>query len=379
MKFLHTSDWQIGKVFRFVDEATQSVLQDARLEGISRLADVARANGARTVLVAGDVYDFEGLSARTLDQPIERMRQHDALEWHLIPGNHDPAKPNGIWDRLQRKGLPTNVKVHLTPHPIELAEGGAWLLPAPLTRMHALSDLTEWMDQAETPADAVRIGLAHGSVAHFGSDESSTHNYISPTRPGSARLDYLALGDWHGTKEIAPRVWYSGTHETDAFDVEGGGNALLVDIAAPGAVPKISPIATGRFRWDTIGMTIADPDDIGILEERLRTIDADPSRVLVYLTVSGTLSLADRHEFVRRVAESAGAALKWLRLDDSRLGLRPTADDLDSIDHGGFIRTAANRLKAMAEDPANPERDFAAGALQRLYVEHLKIAGAGSL
>ena len=34
-KFIHTSDWQIGKIFRFVDSATMGLLQNARLRAIS--------------------------------------------------------------------------------------------------------------------------------------------------------------------------------------------------------------------------------------------------------------------------------------------------------------------------------------------------------
>ena len=32
-KIIHTSDWQIGKVFRFVDNGTMGLLQEARLPG----------------------------------------------------------------------------------------------------------------------------------------------------------------------------------------------------------------------------------------------------------------------------------------------------------------------------------------------------------
>lgn len=41
IKFIHTSDWQIGKVFRFVDEGTMGLLQEARLAAITRLGDVS--------------------------------------------------------------------------------------------------------------------------------------------------------------------------------------------------------------------------------------------------------------------------------------------------------------------------------------------------
>ena len=72
MRFIHTADWQIGKVFRFLDDATVGVLQEARLEAISRIGRLALEHGAPTVLVAGDIYDVATAEDRTLGQPVEQ-------------------------------------------------------------------------------------------------------------------------------------------------------------------------------------------------------------------------------------------------------------------------------------------------------------------
>ncbi|MBV8399718.1 MAG: metallophosphoesterase, partial [Acetobacteraceae bacterium] len=210
MRLIHTSDWQIGKAFGFTDHAVREVLRDERLQAIGRLGRLAQEHGASAVLVAGDVYDLASPSDRTLQQPIERMRQFPAIEWHLLPGNHDPHTPNGLWDRLRRGSLPDNVRLHLTGDPAPLG-GGAWVIPAPLTQRHAAGDPTACMDGAGTPEAAIRLGLAHGSVRSFGRDDTTTHNLIAPDRADRAGLAYLALGDWHGAQEFGPRTWYSGT------------------------------------------------------------------------------------------------------------------------------------------------------------------------
>ena len=41
--------------------------------------------------------------------------------------------------------------------------------------------------------------------------------YAVLDRAGHAAQDYLALGDWHGTRRIDARTWYSGTPEHDRF------------------------------------------------------------------------------------------------------------------------------------------------------------------
>ena len=89
LRILHTSDWQIGKVFRFVDDGTMGLLQEARLAAITRLGELAVKHCAGHVLVAGDIYDMEALSPRSLNQPLERMRKFEKVIWHLLPGNHD--------------------------------------------------------------------------------------------------------------------------------------------------------------------------------------------------------------------------------------------------------------------------------------------------
>lgn len=371
-RFLHTSDWQIGKVFRFVDAPTMGLLQEARLMAITRLGELAGAHGVGHVLVAGDVYDMEALSPRSLSQPLERMRRFPEVHWHLLPGNHDPHRPNGLWDRLLGKGVPDNVHVHVDRTPVQLADDVA-LLPAPLEHRRSMTDPTEHMDAADTADARLRIGLAHGTVTGFGSDDRDVPNYIAPDRPERARLAYLALGDWHGQMKINARCWYSGTPETDAFDVTGGGRALLVELDSPTAAPGITPLETGHYTWRRLEERLESRADVDRLADQLRRLAPDLERVLVRLDVEGALSLEDRGYFETGIVEGAAAALCYLRVDDDKLFARPTPADLDRIDRGGFVRTAAETLKRAAEHGDAADRELAAAALERLYVEHMKL------
>jgi DNA repair exonuclease SbcCD nuclease subunit len=370
MRFVHTSDWHVGKTFAFAEEAAQS-LRDERLDAIARVGASAVAHGASHVLVAGDVYDVETPSERTLRQPIERMRGFESLTWHVIPGNHDPHTPRGPWERLsrmaQRSELPPNIRVHLTAQPVCISEN-AYLLPAVLTRRHASGDPTGWMDEAPTPDGALRIGLAHGSVLNFGTDAADTPNRIAPDRARSAGLGYLALGDRHGQLRINDLVWYAGTPETDDFAGTDGGHALLIDLAEPAAPPMVTRLRTGRFSWKRAEETLHSAADVDILDARLRAMSPDLATTLLWLRVSGALSLDARAQYESRVREALGSAFRVLRLDDAALVPQPTQADLAAIDHAGFVRTAADRLAALAAAPDNPKRDLAAAALQRLFV-----------
>jgi DNA repair exonuclease SbcCD nuclease subunit len=378
MRFLHTSDWQIGEAFRFVDDETLAILRAERLEVVARIGRLAIDHQVPIVLVAGDVFDGVYPSMETLLRPIERMRQFPQVEWHLIPGNHDAHTGNSPWERLLLQSLPGNVVIHIAPEPHTILGGAAWILPAVLTHRHMSSDPTEAMDAMMTPPGALRIGLAHGSVRSFGSSDQSTHNLLALDRAKSAQLDYLALGDWHGMQKIDDRTWYSGTPEPDGFNLggAGGGQVLLVELTV-GALPNVTPLESGKFLWRSEHVTLSSAEDISTLEARIRTLHSDLSRVLLQLRVEGTLDLADREIFERSIHTGLGSALRYLRLEADQLFAKPSIADLEAMDHVGFVRVAADRLAALAQDSFNPQRELAAEALQRLYVLHMR-QGAGA-
>ena len=62
VKLIHTSDWQIGKVFRFLDNAAMGLLQEARLRAITRLGELAGVHGAVGVTRRGGFVGKTGIS-----------------------------------------------------------------------------------------------------------------------------------------------------------------------------------------------------------------------------------------------------------------------------------------------------------------------------
>ncbi len=372
IRFLHTADWQIGKVFRFVDQETMGVLQNARLNAIDRLGKIAVKQELRYVFVAGDVYDAENLSTKSLNQPLERMRKYGDVHWYLLPGNHDPNRTNGLWYRL-RKGLPANVHICDESAALYIESETAAILPAPLHHKSTLEDPTEYMDSVDLPSECIRIGLAHGSVAKFGSGEGATTNYINPDRPKTAGLAYLALGDWHGQREINSRCWYSGTPETDAFDVTGGGKALIVSLNSNTSEPNVKSVSTGEFRWETISETVASRSDIERLQTKLSGLDDHLEQYLVRLQVEGLISLEERTYFDEIIAERFEASFLHFVVDNEHLHVKVTDDDIAMLDVGGFVKTAVDELRKRLGYPDEQVSKLAAQALTRLYVELKKI------
>lgn len=366
-RFLHTADWQLGKPFGRLPPEVRNLLQEARLEAIDTITTAARSAGTGHVLVAGDVFDCAEPGDRVWRTARNKMAASPGLRWWLLPGNHDPARADGLWSRLSRD-LPPNVVALLTPQSVE-AEPGAWILPAPLTHKMSGADPTAWFNAAATPAGAVRIGLAHGSVQGFGAD--TPNNPIAPDRARRAGLDYLALGDWHGQLRIDERTWYAGTPEPDRFKVDGTGRALVVE-TRPGEPPRVEPVVTSRYVWLKAEWRLDSLDDLVRLRAALAA-EHRLDRLLLDLSVTGAMSLSDRVEVGARLQDELAHDVRWLDLDLSGLTARPTEADLAAIDVGGVLRDAADTLRAQAHQETELGRR-AATALERLLVTHRSLA-----
>jgi hypothetical protein len=215
------------------------------------------------------------------------------------------------------------------------------------------------------------VGLAHGAVRNRLPEESEAMNPISDTRADSACLDYLALGDWHGTLEIAPRTWYAGTPEPDRFRSNEPGNVLLVSLSEPGVSPQVEKIRVGRFHWEQVEFGLADAAGIDVLDDRIAVL-AEPSNTLLRLRLSGALDLGARGQ-LDEVLERWRARLHHLGVDDTGLVARPSAEDIAAIGASGFVRDAIDALTSIQDDPVHPDHAHAARALQVLYLEQLAL------
>ncbi|WP_405109628.1 metallophosphoesterase [Phaeobacter sp. BS52] len=366
LRLLHTSDLHLGKRFGQFDEETRAALQQARQGILSRLAGIATAEGAGHVLIAGDLFDTETPSARVIRQALAAMAAADPVQWWIIPGNHDSGAAEPLWAEMARHA-PQNVHLLMQPTPVEIAPG-ATLLPAPCERRFAGQDRTIWMDSAETPEGHLRIGLAHGAVLDFDRDQNGAET-IATNRASSARLDYLALGDWHGDFTLNGHSRYPGTPERDRFKHPGRGSCLLVDLPGPGQPPQLRPVEVGQYHWQDLALELAPGQDIGtLIREALPDDPQDWPNCLIRIRARGWVT-ADQHMQLSGFVAEQAPAFCHLSLDGDDLRIEHRAEDLDQIATTGALRAAAELLMAESQNSALGEeaRDVAAAALNRLY------------
>jgi hypothetical protein len=206
-------------------------------------------------------------------------------------------------------------------------------------------------------------------VRDFSEDGGGNDALLAIDRAEAARLDYLALGDWHGQMRLGPRTAYAGTPEQDSFRHAGPGACLLITLTAPGDAPRIDRIETGQLEWHDLAPDLVPGQDPAALV--LAALPADPAarrNHLVRLRPQGRARLAE-HAALEALAAEVGPQFCHFVLDCGALAIEPDAADLDRIDRSGALRVAADRLAEAAADPARAasDRAVAAGALNRLY------------
>lgn len=370
-RFLHTADWQVGKPFGNVPGDAGAALRRQRIDTVAAIAKLATEQRVDAVLVAGDAFDSNEVEDRTINQLLAALTPFDGT-WVFLPGNHDAALSHSVWSRLRRLQSRDNIVIADRPEPITLQSGTAMILPAPLRRRRESTDLTAWFDGAVTPPGAIRVGLAHGSIANRLPGGSEAANTIAEDRVQRAHLDYLALGDWHGALQIADKTWYSGTPETDRHRDNESGNVLLVEIEGRGNTPRVATVPTGTYAWRRLEVTLIDGQSDAV-SQALERLQLDHQCAVVELILTGVVSLAERHAIERELALWQ-ARLHHLVVDDAALHEAPTEDDLDTLG-AGFVGLAVERLRAITADPSHPDQAAARVALRMLFLDHMNARG----
>jgi hypothetical protein len=291
-----------------------------------------------------------------------------------MPGNHDPDGPDRLWDRIAEMA-PNNIRFLREETPVEI-DNDVWLLPAPWQRLHHGRDLTDWMDSADTPDGAIRIGIAHGSIKTFGTkhegrEDGESAAIIPPDRASRANLNYLALGDWHALTEINAHTFYAGTPEPDRFKSGERGQVLLVEVNDVGSPPIVKSLPTAHFDWVALDISLRVGQVAAAIEEiETRIAAGQPARqTLVQITVNGATTVEEWQQFETSIETLTERCAYLVLRGAEAINLKIVAEDLDALDAQGSVRQAAEALnvKRVNPDLSQEDRELAAEALRLLF------------
>ena len=386
LSFLHSADWQIGKPYaRVEDPDKRAKLRQVRIEAIDRIGQCARDQQAAFLLVAGDLFDSPTPSSSDISAVCQALGRLSCPVL-VIPGNHDHGAPGSVWhqrffqEECQRRA--PNLQVLLNREPLVLEQ--AIVLPCPLLRRTDSQDPTAWVrsiDWEALPSDRPRILLAHGSIHGFGSEDldadgdnlASSQNQLRLDDGLMGQLDYVALGDWHGLKQVHARGWYSGTPEPDRFprhDAYRDGVVLAVHVER-GRPPQVTPLPTAALQWHTTAVHLGGDDELERFEATLQTLLGDePGRHLLLLEESGSLSL-EGHRRYDALLERLEAQLLRLKRR-GRCAQAPDPSELRALSQrpsDPLIANVAQRLQRELEESALVEerRELLQLALAELH------------
>src|SRR6266446_4919675 len=114
VRFLHAADLHLGlRITRFEESACNRI-GEARFEAIEQLRTKAAEHQVDFILIAGDFFDDHSVSKRLAERAFTLFEGKTIpCPVYIIPGNHDPLTPGGVWDREAWKREQSTENIHL--------------------------------------------------------------------------------------------------------------------------------------------------------------------------------------------------------------------------------------------------------------------------
>lgn len=369
VRFLHTSDWQLGMTRHFLEGEAQARYAGARLDAVRAIGALVRERGCDFVVVAGDVFDSNLLSSQTVRRALDVLGAV-AAPVYLLPGNHDAYNAATIYrSAVFQRECPPNVHVLADPSgrccgtPVA---AGVELVAAPLTSNAPLHDPTAEAIAGLVSDGTRRILVGHGQVDVLAPDAPS---------PAAIRLaaleeaieaqaiHYVALGDRHSRLALGStgRIHYSGSPEVTDFRDTAAGDVLIVDLGPDGTVAT-EPVRVGRWRFLDWTHNVEHADDVETLDAELSGLP-DADRTVVRHALIGTLTLAENAALqlvLERHADRLAGCFPWPAYTD--LAVCCAEEDLAGLGTAGYLGAAVAELRRAA-----PDEPRAGDALALLY------------
>jgi DNA repair exonuclease SbcCD nuclease subunit len=344
--FLHSSDWQLGMMRRFLGPDGQARWGQARLDAVARIGEVAEATSAAFVVVTGDVFEHNQVERQTILRACEALKRIP-VPVVLLPGNHDALEPGSLWTSSQWQAhAPSHVTVLTDTRPVEIVPG-VEIVGAPWRSRRPMSDPAAPGYAELTPAGprTTRILLAHGQLTSLSggmSDVPTIDQAALEAAVADGRLQYVGLGDRHSTTRVTDRIWFSGTQEVTSPEEDAPGNVLKVTI---GDGIDVQPVRVGAWHMVDHRVELFDEESLQALEDWFAELP-EKERTYVRLAGDGSLPLpllSRLDSIIDAQGEVFASVERWAKFWTVRPA--PDAADLDALQLSGPARAAMEELR----------------------------------
>ena len=279
LKLIHGADFHLDAPFAALpaDKARQRRAEQRELLG--RLADLAEGEGARLVLLSGDLLDGGETYQETVEA-LARTLGELRVPVFIAPGNHDWYGPRSPYAGT---AWPDNVHI-FTSGQVEAVE-----LPELGCVVHGAAFTAPQADRSPLAGfSAPRDGRIHLMALHGEVGLQGRYGPVDPADIAASGLAYLALGHIHacsGLQRTGETFWaYPGCPEGRGFDETGEKGVLAVTVADGGAVSaRLVPLARRRYEIVEADVTGAES-----AEAALRSVmPAAPSEDCCRIVLTG--------------------------------------------------------------------------------------------
>lgn len=354
MRFIHTADWHLGRLFHGVH------LTEDQVHVLDQLRRLAAEEKVDALIVAGDVYDRAVPppdAVSLLDDVVSRLVLDHHIPVVIIAGNHDGPDRLAFGSRiLAERGLHVLGTPTAQPAPIRFTDrhGVVEILAAPFADPAAyraclvrddLHDhdaaLGAWLEIARRAVNPLARAVLVGHAFVRGGTESESERPLSVGGAGSvdvARLAgfaYVALGHLHRPQALAEdgSIAYSGSLLKYSFSEEDHAKSVsVVEIDARGRA-KVERVALsprrdvrtleGHLAELIAGRTADGRPVTGSREDyfRVRLLDVGPllDPMGKLRAVYPNVLTLERPEMETAAAGASGAAARHRKLGDLEL------------------------------------------------------------
>ncbi len=360
MRIVHTADVHLDTPFPGRTSELRARLQAASRGAFERVVQLALAERANALVIAGDLFDGARLSfptERFLVSELERLEQAGVSVVYAT-GNHDAAS---IQQRAGAIAWPSNVAVVSGPTPQRFPVFGpdGDTLGFVTAVGHAGPRETDDLSRAMVRVAGAQpeVALLHSQVSRArGSDRHRPYAPSELAHLMGAGFDYWALGHVHQRQTLwtDPLVCYSGNPQGRSFSETGARGCLLVDLRDRKA-PLCTFHETALIRWEILvveGLE-AIPSSDGLVRHVTGAWEAarrgDPGEASVEWVVrvelrgptplAGELRNPEEREYL---AEELAAAISALHVE---LWISETHAPVDVAAHAGRDDTLGEALR----------------------------------
>lgn len=324
MKILHCSDLHL-------DAPTESRLPPEKakerrnelLTAFSRMVDSASKEGARAIIIAGDLFDRSNATKRSKKFVTEAALAHPDIDFLILVGNHD------VNAFTESDALPQNM---------------FFLYSDAAPREYENVTVSAYSEDRVYDTDKINIAVLHGAD---GVD-------FELSRMSGKNIDYLALGHYHTYSEtpIDKRgvACYSGCLEGRSFDECGEKGYVLLDIDTD------KKALTHLFVPSSVRRVVEIPLDMTegtVYTKQKELFDAalkDVSRRdIIRVSVIGTYE-PGREKFYDHICSDYSDEFYYIEIRDRSLVRIDPADYVNDISlKGEFIRLVMSEVEDKEE------------------------------